>query len=172
MYTTLLYTLALSTTHSRGNNDAQWKYAIPGYSDKLHNNISRYTISPGLKTRVTTLAKHTQRTSTNISSLIICRWLALQASYHGQQDQDHGKDVLKYQGVPTTRKPHFPVSQSTVTLAKTPNWRNHQLSLQQLNQISSVIIPTDIVRYLDVDACQSRQRASDYHTLGIDIIFI
>ena len=80
--------------------------------------------------------------------------------------------LLKHLGIPTTRESHFHVFHNTVTLAKTPNWWNHQLSLQPLNQISSVIIPTDIVRYLDVDARQSRQRASDYHTLDIDIIFI
>ena len=75
--------------------------------------------------------------------------------------------MLKHSGIPTTRESYFHVFQNTVTLAKTPNWQNHLLSSQPLNQMSSVIIPTDIVKYVDVDAGQSYLRVSDYHTLDI-----
>ena len=78
-----------------------------------------------------------------------------------------------YKRVPLPRVPEYRNLSQDPNLMKPPvKFANHQLSSQSLNQISAAIIPTDIVRYLDVDARQSRQRASDYHMLDIDIIFI
>ena len=86
--------------------------------------------------------------------------------------------MLKYLGIPTTKESHFPVSQSTVTLAETSNWQNQQLRLWVLNQISLATISTDTNNYVDAGARQARHLRNitvcvhDYHTLDISIVFI
>ena len=101
----------------------------------------------------------------------MCRWLTLQESSQEQQGQAHGKGVIKYLGISTTRESNFPVFQSAVTLAETPNWRNQQLRSWVLNQISSALIPTDINIYLGVGAHEAHSLHNitagvhDYHTL-------
>ena len=112
-------------------------------------------------------SKTLQDWSLSSHSHIVFRYL----EPHAQPTTKQVSCVLEHLGIPTTRESYFHVFQNIMTLAKTPNWQNWQLSLQPFNQISSATIPTDIVRYLDVDARQSHLRVSDYHTLDIDIIF-
>ena len=54
--------------------------------------------------------------------------------------------------MPTTRESHFPVFQSSVTLAETPNWQSQQLRLWALNQMLLAITTIDTKICTDVGA--------------------
>ena len=71
-----------------------------------------------------------------------------------------------YKRVPLPRVPEYR------DLSQDSHLTKPSVKSQPLNKILSAIIPTDIVRYLDVDERQSHLHVSDYHTLDIDIIFI
>ena len=114
---------------------------------------------------------HTDHIHKHVRPYDVHRWLTLQESSPEQQGQGHGKGVLKYLEVPTTRESHFPVFQSTVTLSETLKWWNQQLRSQTLNKISSSIILMNEKIYLDVGACKARSLCNvtacvhDYHML-------